>query len=76
MVTTSVRHLFPISSLVDPVELAAFLDEEEGRASGLDPRELIEYRFFGPCSKQRTSHHGSSAPVLHGELSDDSLSRQ
>ncbi|PKW13669.1 hypothetical protein [Saccharopolyspora spinosa] len=44
-----IQRFFPMSALDDPTEMSAFLDEAEAHARELDPRELIECRFFGPC---------------------------
>jgi hypothetical protein len=36
---------------VDTSQLTTLLDELEPRARSLDPRALIECRFFGPCTE-------------------------
>lgn len=47
-------HVVPISE--DELErLATLLDQVEPQARSLDPRMLIECRFFGPCGHNNTT---------------------
>ncbi|EOD67346.1 hypothetical protein [Amycolatopsis vancoresmycina] len=47
------ERCFPLTAegAVDLTEIAPLLDTLEPRARALDPRELIECRYFGPCER-------------------------
>jgi len=47
------ERFFPLTAAggVDLAEIATLLDTLEPRARSLDPRALIECRYFGPCER-------------------------
>ncbi|MEU4248757.1 hypothetical protein AB0F15_15250 [Amycolatopsis sp. NPDC026612] len=47
------ERFFPLTAtgVVDLDEIATLLDTLEPRARSLDPRALIECRYFGPCKR-------------------------
>ncbi len=47
------ERFFPLAAgaVVELAEIAALLDSLEPRARALDPRALIECRYFGPCKE-------------------------